>query len=138
MISLSNLLPKKTLKITPKTWTHATSSEDLITKLKKGEKFIGKKEDLSKFNIPDKGPFATYTNQHAPNFKKGGLFKGYEITPYLITTELGDEAFQPNWNAKNYDSLEDSSNVGVLKPDYRDAKNFKLWKRNKKGDYEPF
>ena len=135
MISLSNLLPKKAFKLTPNTWTHLTSSEELMKDLKKGKKFIGKKEDLSKFNIQDKGSFRTSTNQEAPNFKKGGIFSGYEASPYLITTELGDEAFQPNWNARNYDNLGDSNNVGVLKPTYRDAKHFKLWKRDKKGQY---
>jgi hypothetical protein len=123
-------------KQTPNTWTHTTYSEDLINQLKSGGNFIGNKEDLTKFNIPNKGPFATFVNQHSPNFKKGSIFQGFEQHPYLITTELPDEAFQPNWNSRNYDNFEDSQNVGVLKPQYRDSKNFKLWKKNKDNQFE--
>ena len=120
----------------PNIWTHTTYSDELINHLKYGGDFIGKKEDLSKFNIPIKGSFATFVNQHSPNFKKGSIFQGFEQHPYLITTELPDSAFQPNWNSKNYDNLNDSQNVGVLKPEYRESKNFKLWKRNNKGEFE--
>lgn len=123
------------LNITPNTWTHATGSKELIVLLKNGNKFIGNKEDLSKFNLPDKGAFRTLTNQHAPNFKKGELFSGFESNPYVITTELPDSAFVPNWNAKNYENFDDSQNVGVLKPEFRDAKYFKLWQRNKNNEY---
>jgi len=125
-------------KQTPSIWTHATWSEDLINRLLKGEPFIGEKEDLSKFNVPNVGKFGTLMNNHAPNFKKGSIFHGFETHEYLITTELPDEAFQPNWNRKNYDNLEDSQNVAVLKPDvkYRKAENFKLWKKNNKGEFE--
>jgi len=126
------------LTITPNTWTHATHSEDLMKHLKNGGEFVGEKEDLSKFNIPSNGPFASYTNQHSPNFKKGSIFHGFETHPFLITTELPDEAFQPNWNAKNYDNLKDSSNVAVLKPQYRESSNFKLWRKTKDGDYIPY
>ena len=120
--------------VSPNTWTHATLSDELMNTLKQGNSFIGKKEDLRKFNIPHKGPFATFVNQHSPNFLKGGIFHGFKLHPYLITTELPDEAFQPNWNSKNYNSFEESANVGVLKPDYRNASNFRLWK--KVGDNE--
>lgn len=125
----------KKLKLTPNIWTHSTHSEDLIKHLKSGGDFISKKEDLSKFNVPDKGKFATYVNQFSPNFKKGSIFSGFETHPFLITTELPDDAFQPNWNSKNYDNLIDSQNVGVLKPEYRKSKHFKLWRKNKNGDY---
>ena len=119
----------------PNIWTHTTYSDELINHLKSGGDFIGKKEELSKFNIPMKGHFATFVNQHSPNFIKGSIFPGFEQKPYLITTELPDSAFQPNWNSRNYDTLNDSQNVGVLKPEYRASKNFKLWKKNNKGDY---
>ena len=117
-------------------WTHSTSSEDLINRLLRGDDFIGKKEDLNDFNVPQKGSFATFVNQYAPNFKKGSIFHGFDRHPYLITTDLPDEAFQPNWNSRNYDSFKDSANVGVLKPDYRKAEHFKIWKRTKDGNYE--
>lgn len=120
----------------PNIWTHATDSIELINSLKSGKDFIGHKEDISKFNILDKGKFATYVNQHAPNFKKGDIFSGFELKPYLITTELNDDAFQPNWNSKNYNNLRDSQNVGVLKPEYRKASNFKLWQKNKNNKFE--
>jgi len=142
MIKLLNLFSKKPLKkediVKSNTWTHATHSEELMKHLKNGGKYIGSKEDLSKFNITIKGPFRTSTNQHAPNFKKGSIFSGYEISPYLITTDLPDSAFQPNWNSTNYNSFEDSQNVGVLKPEYRDAKHFKLWMRTRDGKYTPY
>lgn len=126
----------KIFKQNPNTWTHATYSEELINHIKSGGDFIGKKEDLSEFNIPIKGKFNVYTNQHSPNFKKGSIFQGFETHPYLITSELPDESFQPNWNGKNYDNLKDSQNVGVLKPEYRESKHFILWKRNKNGEFE--
>ena len=127
---------KEIFKQAPNIWTHATDSEELIKHLASGKDYIGAKEDLSKFNIPSKGLFTSYTNQHAPNFKKGSIFYGYEHKPYLITTTLPDTAFQPNWNSKNYDSLEASSNVGVLKPEYRAANNFKLCKKNVNKEFE--
>lgn len=123
-------------KLKPNIWTHTTYSEELINHLKDGGDFIGKKEDLTKFNIPIKGSFATFINQHSPNFKKGSIFQGFEQHPYLITTDLPDDAFQPNWNSKNYDNFRDSQNVGVLKPEYRNSKNFKLWKSNKNNEFE--
>lgn len=123
-------------KQTPNTWTHATWSEELINHLKNGGKFIGKKEDLNQFNVPQKGSFAVFVNQYSPNFKKGSIFHGFESNDFLITTELPDEAFQPNWNAKNYNNFQESQNVGVLKPEYRDSKYFKLWKKNKDNQFE--
>jgi len=127
---------KEVFKQKPNIWTHTTYSDELFNHLLNGGDFVGAKEDLTKFNVPNKGPFATFVNQHAPNFKKGSIFHGFETHPYLITTELPDEAFQPNWNSRNYDNLEDSQNVGALKPDYRGAKNFKLWKKNKNRQFE--
>jgi hypothetical protein len=127
---------KEIFKENPNIWTHTTYSEELINHLKNGGDFIGNKEDLTKFNVPDKGRFAEYVNQHSPNFKKGSIFHGFEQHPYLITTDLPDEAFQPNWNSKNYDNFNDSQNVGVLKPEYRESKNFKLWKKNKNNEFE--
>lgn len=140
MIKLKDLLPNKFKKdkeevltkdqvINSNTWTHATWNPKLINHLLGGKDFIGNKEDLKDFNVPQKGPFATFVNRNAPNFLKGDIFHGFEANSYLITTDLDDEAFQPNWNGRNYDNFKDSANVGVLKPEYRDAKNFKLWKR---------
>ena len=123
-------------KQTNNTWTHATYSEKLINNLKNGDDFIGEKEDLTNFNILNKGKFATYVNQYSPNFKKGSIFSGFEKHPFLITTELPNNAFQPNWNSKNYDNFNDSQNVGVLKPEYRKSENFKLWKLNNIGEFE--
>lgn len=127
---------KEIFKQKPNIWTHATHSEELIKHLKSGGDFISKKEDLNKFNKPIKGSFSTFVNQHSPNFKKGSIFRGFEQYPYLITTDLPDTAFQPNWNSKNYDNFKDSQNVGVLKPNYRNSKHFKLWKKNKNNEFE--
>lgn len=123
------------LQITPNTWTHATAFKDLMDHLNNGGDFIGVKEKLNDFNVVNKGSFRSSVNRHAPYFKKGEIFSGYEVSHYLITTLLGDEAFQPNWNGTNYDNLKDSTNVGVLKPEFRDASNFKLWVRTEDGDY---
>lgn len=133
---LDRFKKKIIFKQKPNIWTHTTYSKELMDHLKNGGDFIGKKEELDKFNIPDKGNFATYINQHSPNFKKGSIFQGFEQYPYLITTELPDYAFQPNWNSKNYDNLIDSQNVGVLKPEYRNSNNFNLWNKNKDGEFE--
>lgn len=124
------------LVITPTTWTHATNSDQLVQRILSGEPFIGRQEDLSRFNRPDKGTFTTYTNQHAPNFKRGSLFSGYEISDYIITTDLPETAFQPNWNATNYDTFDQSQQVGVLRPQYRAVSNFKVWRRMDTGAYE--
>jgi len=126
----------ETFKQTPNIWTHTTHSEELINTLKNGGDFIGEKEDINQFNVPDIGSFVIFVNQHSPNFKKGSIFHGFEQHPYLITTDLPDEAFQPNWNSKNYENLTDSQNVGVLKPNYRGSENFKLWKKNKNNEFE--
>ena len=120
----------------PNIWTHMTSSDELIDHLKRGDDFIGHNEDLKMFNVVEKGSFATFVNQNAPNFKKGNIFPGHGSKKYMVTTDLPDYAFQPNWNAKNYNSFHDSQNVGVLRPNYRDAKYFKLWVRNKDSKYE--
>lgn len=139
MIKFRDLLPskfRKKIKVFDKkeivksdTWTHATWSEDLINQLLSGKPLIGKKENLKDFNVPKVSPFRTLVNVHAPNFKKGDIFPGFEINKYLITTDLDNNAFQPNWNSVNYDNFENSANVGVLRPEYREAKNFKLWER---------
>ena len=126
----------ETLTITPTTWTHATNSEELVQRILSGQPYVGRKEDLNQFNRPNRGSFATYVNQHAPNFKRGGVFSGYEISDYIITTELPETAFQPNWNATNYDSFDASQQVGVLRPQYRAASNFKVWRRTASGPYE--
>ncbi len=133
---LSNIFNKKEkLEMTADTWTHGTWSMEIIEAIKKTGKFIGKKENLDDFNKEFKGSFRVQTNLHAPNFYKGGFFHGYENAAYLITTTIGDDAFQPNWNAKNYNTLEESQNVGVLKPEFRDLKNFKFWKNDDNGGY---
>ncbi len=139
MIKLGSLLPdrfKKKEKVLDKkevvksdTWTHSTWSADLINHLLSGKPYIGKKEKLDDFNVPLTGFLKGKTNINSPNFKKGEIFSGFESNKYLITTDLDDKAFQPNWNGSNYDALDKSQNVGVLKPEYRDAKNFKFWKR---------
>jgi len=140
MIKLRSLLPsrfKKQEKVFDKkdvvksdTWTHATWSSELINSLLSGKPYITKKEDIKKFNVPIKKVHGRdQANIYSPNFKKGDIFQGYESNPYLITTDLDDEAFQPNWNGINYDDFNDSQRVGVLRPDYRDAKHFKLWRR---------
>lgn len=143
MIKLSSLLPSRFKKkkeeeklfdkdevIKSDTWTHSTWNPELINHLLSGKDYVGKKEDLKDFNVVNKKVHGKdQANIHAPNFKKGSIFQGYEANPYLITTDLDDKAFQPNWNGINYDDLNDSSNVAVLRPEYRDAKHFKLWKR---------
>lgn len=149
MIKLMDLIPSRFKNkeseifdirdiVKPDVWVHSTYEKDLINSLLSGKDYIGKKEDINKFNVPDKGTFSMSINQHAPNFVKGRIFSGFEANPYLITTELEDDAFQPNWNRKNYDNLKDSNNVAVLKPEYRKSKNFKLWERipieDKKGN----
>ena len=49
---------------------------------------------------------------------------------WLVTTDLPDDAFQPNINGGNTDTLEKSHDIGVLKPQHRDIKNFKFYKYN--------
>jgi hypothetical protein len=127
---------KEIYKDAPNIWTHTTYSEELIKHLLDGGKFLGAKEDLKQFNKPVKGTNRIFVNTYAPNFKKGSIFPGYEVKDYLITTQLPDSAFQPNWNNTNYDSLKDSQDIAVLRPQYRDADNFKLYKKNSEGNFE--
>jgi hypothetical protein len=120
------------LHITPTTWVHVTRDLLPFQLIVKTGKFIGKDEDLSQFNVTTQGKFRNFVNHKSLYFKKGSMFPGYEANNHIITTDLPDTAFQPNRNGINYDSLDKSDDVAVLKPEYRYAKNFKFWIRDTK------
>jgi hypothetical protein len=115
------------LELTNDTWTHATDSMDSIKNIINSGKFINKDEELDNFDKPETKGYETTVNKNAPYFRKGGLFGGYQSKKYLITTDLPDNSFQPNKNGRNEDDFDETEGIGVLKPDRRDAGNFRFW-----------
>jgi hypothetical protein len=127
------------------TWTHITSKDEVIELIKSKGKWLGINEDPNEFNYaitrisPDK------QNTNTPNFLKGKLYLG-PTHKYLITFKPkqkypGDNFESLNWkevdyplipnsNRANKKSFAASDKIGVLKPEYRDKKNFKFYKYN--------
>ena len=129
------------------TWTHTTSRDEVIELIKSKGKWLGINEDLDEFNytINSKKLSIDKQNPNVPNFKKGEIYADYYLK-YLITIKPkqrypGDNFESLNWKEVDYPlipnlsrvnrkSFANSSKVGVLKPEYRDKKNFKFYKYN--------
>ncbi len=129
------------------TWTHVTSRDEAIQKIKQQKKFLGPNEDTSEFSYEiNKGVSANKQNPNSPNFYKGKLYPGAEGGKYLITitpkqSYPGDDFISDNWkdvdyplipngNRTNKQSFKKSSNIGVLKPEYRNVDNLTFYKYN--------
>lgn len=145
MIKLINILQEvvgSIYKDDPNTWTHLTDREETIQQIKQKGQFLGPNEDLNEFSYDiNKGISGNKQNQNVPNFYKGELYPGSKPT-YLITLTPkepypGDEdkdwknvkyPFLPNSNRANRSNFAKSGKIAVLKPEYRDKKNFKFYK----------
>jgi hypothetical protein len=147
MIKLINILQEvvgSIYKDDPNTWTHATNRDEVIQSIKQKGKWIGKDENLDAFVYKvQPGRFITSKdNGSVPNFFKGKPYPGTEGTKYLITftpkqqfpdiesydwSEV-DYPLMPSKNFSNNKSFKQSGNIGILKPEYRDKKNFKFYK----------
>jgi len=148
MIKLINILKEVTNEIyrdDPNTWTHVTNKFETIEGIKKAKAFWGLSEDDSEFSYEiNKGVSANKQNQNSPNFYKGKLYPGTEGTLYLIAFKVNksfpgddfesndwktiDYPLIPNGNRVNRISFKKSANIGILKPEFRDIKNFKFYK----------
>ena len=120
-------------------WTHVSRHDGIIEDIKKKRKWIGKHEDLSWFrygteHTKDKKFYLSKDNKSSVYMQKGELYISEPTEKYpikwLVTTDLPDDAFQPNINGGNTDTLKQSHNIGVLKPEYRDIKNFEFYRFN--------
>lgn len=129
-------------------WTHVTNKKEVIDNIKKAKAFWGvneKKEDFT-YYIPLSGKeklTAGKQNSSSPNFYKGKIYLGGEGIKYLITFKSpkpypGDSKESNNWeeidyplipngNRANKISFNNSANIGILKPEFRDIKNFKFY-----------
>ena len=127
------------------TWTHLTPNVESIEKIQKSKAFWGINEHANEFNYEiNKGLSGNKQNQNSPNFYRGKLYPGAEGAQYLITFKStksfpGDDfesndwknvdyPLIPNGNRTNRISFKKSNNIGILKPEFRDIKNFKFYK----------
>lgn len=145
MIKLINILKEAVEGVyqdNPNTWTHVTSREETIQSIKQKKQFLGPNEDPKEFSYDiNQGISANKQNQNVPNFLKGKIYPGGEKSKYLITLTPkepypgdGDKdwktvkyPFIPNSNRANRKNFKISGGIGVLKPEYRDIKNFKFY-----------
>ena len=150
MIKLLDLLNEITGEVyrdDSNTWTHVTNRPETIEAIKKAKAFWGINEDASEFNYEiNQGFSANKQNQNSPNFYKGKIYNGAEGTKYLITFKAAksfpgdsfesndwenvDYPLIPNRNRVNRISFKISTNIGVLKPEFIDIKNFKFYQYN--------
>jgi hypothetical protein len=123
----------------PNVWTHVSRHDGVIEDIKKKRKWISRDEDLAHFvygtdHLKGKKFSLSKDNKSSIYMKKGALYISEPSEKYpikwLVTADLPDDAFQPNINGGNTDSLEKSHDIGVLKPEYRDIKNFEFYKYN--------
>ena len=148
MIKLVDLLKEVTNEIyhdDSNTWTHVTNRPETIEIIKKAKVFWGLNEDAGEFDYEiNKGLSGNKQNQNSPNFYRGKLYPGTEGTQYLITFKStksfpGDDfesndwknvdyPLIPNGNRVNRISFKKSSNIGIIKPEFRGIKNFKFYK----------
>lgn len=147
MIKLINILKEiaNIYKDDSNTWTHTTNKDEVINSIKSKKKWLGVNEDLSDFSyvINARRLSADKQNTNVPNFYKGSIYPG-STQKYLITftskqSYPGDNFESSNWgevdyplipnsNRVNQISFKNSNKIGVLKPEYRDIKNFKFYK----------
>jgi hypothetical protein len=123
----------------PNIWTHVSKHDGVIEDIKRKNKWISRGENLDHFvygtqHMQGKKFYLSKDNKNSVYMKKGSLYisepnEKYPIK-WLITADLPDDSFQPNINGGNTDTLEQSHNIGVLKPEYRDIKNFKFYRFN--------
>jgi hypothetical protein len=120
----------------PTTWTHLTSSPEIIPNIVKTGQWITPGENLLNFTTKVDNAstligdsfFVGKQNALAPNLQKGKFFSTPQPNhKFLITTDLAESAFQPNINRVNWSTFEQSKGVGVLKPQFRDMKNFNFY-----------
>ena len=123
----------------PNVWTHVSIHDGVIEDIKKKRKWISRDEDLAHFvygtdHLKGKRFSLSKDNKSSIYMKKGALYVSEPSDKYpikwLVTTDLPDDAFQPNINGGNTDTLEQSHDIGVLKPEHRDIKNFEFYKYN--------
>lgn len=151
MIKLINILKEinseEIYKDDSNTWTHVSKNENTIKSIVQKGKFLGINENLNEFSYEINPKIsANKQNTNSPNFYQGKIYPGAEGTLYLITFTTnksypGDDFESSNWkevdypvipngNRMNRVSFKKSSNIGILKPEYRDIKNFKFYKYN--------
>lgn len=145
LVDLLNEIAGEIYRDDSNTWTHVTNRPETIEAIKKTKAFWGINEDASDFSYEiNSGLSANKQNQNSPNFYRGKLYIGTEGTPYLITFKAtksfpGDDFESNNWKTVDYPlipngnrtnriSFKKSANIGILKPEFRDIKNFKFYK----------
>lgn len=128
-------------------WTHGTNRDETIKAIKDKGEFFGLNETPDTFQYEiNKGVSGNKQNSNAPNFLKGALFQGIENVKYLITFEAkqkypGDSFESNNWKEVDYSlipnrfranktSFNKSDKIGVIKPEFRDIKNFRFYRLN--------
>ena len=127
----------------PNVWTHLTPYAAFIIDIKKRGELLDKGENKANFPYGVKPPTGKFdlTKTGGLYFKKGELYTTDHDKynqKWLITTDLPDEAFQPNINQGNTETFEQSNYIGALKPhpegktspNYRDINNFKFYHIN--------
>ena len=131
----------------PEIWTHLSPAPEIIPNIVKTGKWIPPGENLFQFttkvntppvgmDLSNIGLSITKQNAKSPYFQKGKFFSPAQTKDkFLVTTNLPESAFQPNVHYTNYSTFEQSRNVGVLKPQFRDMKNFNFYLQGDDGAF---
>jgi hypothetical protein len=93
-------------------------------------------DKTGKFNLtkPSEAPFVQKGELFFPINRKptGKGYKGtkYADAEYLLEGKLPNEAVLPRYQQKYFPTLEQSSNVGVIRPEFNELNNFNVYKRD--------
>jgi hypothetical protein len=100
-------------------------------------------DKTGKFNLtkPSEAPFVQKGELFFPINRKptGKGYKGtkYADAEYLLEGKLPNEAVLPRYQQKYFPTLEQSSNVGVIRPEFNELNNFNVYKRDWLKGYKP-
>lgn len=93
-------------------------------------------DKTGKFNLtkPSEAPFVQKGELFFPINRKptGKGYKGtkYADAEYLLEGKLPNEAVLPRYQQKYFPTLKESSNVGVIRPEFNELNNFNVYKRD--------
>ena len=100
-------------------------------------------DKTGKFNLtkPSEAPFVQKGELFFPITRKptGKGYKGtkYSDAEYLLEGKLPNEAVLPRYQQKYFPTLKESSNVGVIRPEFNELNNFNVYKRDWLKGYKP-
>lgn len=109
---------------------------------KEAERFLNRDNlsllEKAQMGKPSSAPFFSKDKLFfKEGFKKGSGKTRDSSTDFLFASKkpIGDEALIPKYRDKYLKEFNKNKPVGVLKPEYNDLSNFKIYKKGKDGEY---